>query len=47
MNKHRPTKQEARRATKAVRKFVGKQTAQAAGRLHSELYVTMLPKRAR
>lgn len=47
MNKHRATKHEVRKARKAVAKFVGKQTARAAGRLHSELFVVMVPKEAR
>lgn len=47
MNPHRASKQEVRKAKKAVRKFVGKQTAAAGDRIHSELFVTMVPKEAR
>lgn len=47
MNRHRPSKSQVRRATKAVRKFICKQSATAAGRLHSELFVAMVPKEAR
>jgi hypothetical protein len=47
MNPHRATKQQVRKARKDVAKFIGKQTARAAGRLHSELFVVMVPKEAR
>lgn len=47
MNRNRPTKSQVRKAVKAVRKFVGKQTAANVGRLHAELYVAMVPKDAR
>jgi hypothetical protein len=47
MNKHRASKQDIRKARKAVTKFLCKQTARAAGRLHSELFVVMMPKEAR
>ena len=47
MNRNRPTKSQVRRAVRAVRKFVGKQSAVATGRLHSELFVALVPKEAR
>lgn len=47
MNRHRATKQAVRKARKDVARFIGRQSARAAGRVHSELYVTMLPKEAR
>jgi len=47
MNPNRPNKSQVRKAMKAVRKFVGKQTQTSAARLHSELYVAMVPKEAR
>lgn len=44
---HRASKSQVRKAVKGVRRFVGRQTHQAVGRLHSELFVAMVPKEAR
>lgn len=47
MNPNRANKAQVRKALKAVRRFLGKQTPRDANRAHSQLLVAMVPKEAR